>query len=1853
MRGLFALLLLSSGILRADAQYFQVLDVSIDAQGRLHLHHLSDSSSYYILYRGDTVDSVSLPDGIALGVDGVGELVGRSSSAGKRASFYRVEWVFQRQPLDLDGDGIDDVYELNHADVLNPLNPADALQDAGNGRTRLEAYQIASTSLTTVLEASPHNGEGDVAVTRRTIFRLNHPLAAGTSIDTSRLHAEFGGRRILSRVELSSDRQTATLFYLEPLPSSARIRVTFDGTGLTDFLDRAVDLDGDGQPGGKAVIDFDTLSITAVPGTAVIGHVYAAELASGGGNQPATNRPLAGVTITVDGSEETLRTTTDANGFFQLEPCPAGRFFVLVDGRTVPNVPAGAYYPFVGKAWEAVAGSTTNLAAGTGEIFLPLIADGTLQPVSATSDTVITFPAAVLNANPALAGVSITVPANSLYANDGTRGGNIGIAPVPPDRLPEPLPPGINPAIVITVQTDGPRNLDRPIPVRFPNLPDPVTGVKLPPGAKSALWSFNHDKGHWEVVGPMTVSADGNFVDTDPGVGILQPGWHLSSPGTSASGGPPLRSPDEDLPPLQFGQADPLPPLPPDVPFDPNAPLPPPPPPPKDPPCPPVTPWKRAKEVFDVMKEVADCLKNWKDVLHGVQCAVKAVKAFGDLGFAAHQLYEDISAGKIEGQKALSDRLATTKAAKDVLLAAVECYQKQSSYKFAKATFDCLGNFLGIATAICSTEDPGPGAPEKCRFTPTHQVICKNLTTLKALHTTAKDYVKILEATEEKLTQTAVNQVVNTLDNLLKMAINNSQFPIHGLTADTPLTPQQTEALLQLLGSLPPQLAPFDGTEPDLEAASTLFEQVQNDVDTALETSGRDLQENGHRQSARFYYAIDINGTTLRGVTSDEGVINVILGPDSDYTLAIYDPQSNNYGETIGRTAPNGAITTLGAVALESAATLPDADHNGVPDAVEHVVGIHSPTKAQLLALSPTAGILTGAPTPGSALDICVANNVAVVACGSSGVTLYKVQGSANPIRVGQVATPDSAQRVAYSGNLVGVAANAAGLLVLDVSDPGAAAIARQVKFKFPAQAIACFNGVAYVAATSGAQAELDAVDLNSGLILNQRSLPTPNVSDVAVADDQVFAWTDKGLFTFSTTLAPLGSNSVTAAIFWPARRIFAGAGFAYAGGQNAFEIFNVSSPEKPILVSDDSQDLGARVSLRQLVPLPATPARALAIAGGDLWLYDIATSSLAGQVAGGLNATALSVDHGLAYVATSEGLQVISFAPPDTSSNAPSIALTANFPLAPAQIVEGHVAKLLATASDDVIVREVEFYIDGASVAVDGSFPFEYQFVAPLNTNKSFFTLRAKATDSGGNETWTDEITVTVAKDLTPPQVLARFPADGAQVVGTKTLLASFDKQLNTATISALTFQLRYAGPDGVFDTSDDLNILPAGFEWRSALAAVVMNLGAPLVNGLYRATVTTNIQDLIGNKPASPVSWTFKVGSDIIRTSPSLAAGNYSTLVIKPNGALWSWGDNSSGTLALAVVGRFSTATPAQAGTDVDWTGIAAGTAHALALKKDGSLWTWGYNNWGQLGDGTRTSTNAPRKLPSSQPWVAMAGGLNHSLAIKADGSLWAWGNNDNGKLGDGSGQPQVIPVRVGTDNDWLAVAAGGSHSLALKVDGSLWGWGQNIWDQLGDATEQEHDVPTRIGTDTDWAQITAPAQGNCSFAIKLDGTLWAWGDNANGQLGDGTTKTHRLPARVGADANWREIHAGSVLGAIFSPDGFPFLIQETFAVGLKADGSIWAWGSNAVGQLGDGTTTDHGIPAQVGVAKDWKTLVTGGDHCIALKVDGTLWGWGGNGSHGQLGIFQQAGIQDSLGDQHSPVRIGALNDWGTPGQ
>jgi len=398
----------------------------------------------------------------------------------------------------------------------------------------LERLPLESLPLTFLSKGSPASGEGDVAVTRETILKFSSPLGVEHGLDADSLFATFGGQRLSTRIHISQDRTSVTLFYNNPLPANSRIRVTLVGDEVVDNRGRNIDGDGDGAAGGDLVFDFDTLGLTVLEGTSVSGRVFASELAVAAAADVHVNQPLEGAIVTVDGMEDQIFAVTDEFGNFRLDPAPVGRFFVHIDGRAATvNVPPGAYYPFVGKAWESIPGEEVNV----GNVYLPLVKEGTLQEVSSAEPTTIRMSPLVLDEFPDFENVSITVPADSLFSDNGTRGGMVGIAPVDPSRLPGTLPPDLNFPIVITVQTDGATNFDTPASVCFPNLPDLETGETLQPGEKSALWSFNHDTGRFEIAGSMTVSADGSLICSDPGQGVLAPGWHGTRPGAVVEGG--------------------------------------------------------------------------------------------------------------------------------------------------------------------------------------------------------------------------------------------------------------------------------------------------------------------------------------------------------------------------------------------------------------------------------------------------------------------------------------------------------------------------------------------------------------------------------------------------------------------------------------------------------------------------------------------------------------------------------------------------------------------------------------------------------------------------------------------------------------------------------------------------------------------------------------------------------------------------------------------------------------------------------------------------------------------------------------------------------------------------------------------------------------------------------------------------------------------------------------------------------------------------------------------------------------------------------------------------------------------
>jgi alpha-tubulin suppressor-like RCC1 family protein len=299
-----------------------------------------------------------------------------------------------------------------------------------------------------------------------------------------------------------------------------------------------------------------------------------------------------------------------------------------------------------------------------------------------------------------------------------------------------------------------------------------------------------------------------------------------------------------------------------------------------------------------------------------------------------------------------------------------------------------------------------------------------------------------------------------------------------------------------------------------------------------------------------------------------------------------------------------------------------------------------------------------------------------------------------------------------------------------------------------------------------------------------------------------------------------------------------------------------------------------------------------------------------------------------------------------------------------------------------------------------------------------------------------------------------------------------------------------------------------------------------------------------------------------------------------------------------------------------------FSGGEYHTLAVRVEGSLVGWGSNTYGQLGDGTIISKSAPVQIGSETNWQSIAVGRFHTLAIKNDGTLWTWGYNGKGQLGDGTTNDRHAPVQVGSDTDWQIIAGGINHSLAIKTNGTLWAWGHNSFGQLGDGTTIDSYAPLRIGSGTNWQSIAGGAE--VSLAIKSDGTLWAWGYDGYGQLGNGDfTFPNDIPAQIGSDTTWEKIKVGN---------------QHSLAI--KTDGTLWTWGRNEEGQLGDGSTTDRVTPVQIGIKTHWLSIEGGDVHSLAIKTDGTLWSWGRN-LNGILG-------DGTTTQRYTPIQIGNDVNW-----
>jgi alpha-tubulin suppressor-like RCC1 family protein len=315
---------------------------------------------------------------------------------------------------------------------------------------------------------------------------------------------------------------------------------------------------------------------------------------------------------------------------------------------------------------------------------------------------------------------------------------------------------------------------------------------------------------------------------------------------------------------------------------------------------------------------------------------------------------------------------------------------------------------------------------------------------------------------------------------------------------------------------------------------------------------------------------------------------------------------------------------------------------------------------------------------------------------------------------------------------------------------------------------------------------------------------------------------------------------------------------------------------------------------------------------------------------------------------------------------------------------------------------------------------------------------------------------------------------------------------------------------------------------------------------------------------------------------------------------GNLFTWGAGTSGQLGDNTATDKSTPVTTFAG-GTNWKQVTGGD-HTAAIKTDGTLWTWGDNSYGRLGDNTIISRSTPvTTFAGGTNWKQVAGGNAHTTAIKTDGTLWTWGLNDNGQLGNNTTTSRSTPVTTfAGGTNWKQVSGGIAHTAAIKTDGTLWTWGLNDNGQLGNNTIINRSTPiTTFAGGTNWKQVACGRFHTA--AIKTDGTLWTWGRNNSGQLGNNTIISRSTPITTFAGGtNWKQVACG-----------------RFHTAAIKTDGTLWTWGTNS-GQLGDNTTTSRSTPVTTFAGgTNWKQVAGGFNHTAAIKTDGTLWTWGDNGS------------------------------------
>lgn len=1430
--------------------------------------------------------------------------------------------AFSQEPGDLDGDGrvtvLDLVRLLNHLNGHEPLPTAleplaDLDDDAYITQNDLnllgDAILGMPVSVPPPVTLEPATGSSEVGVTVRPKAIFPRRINPAT-LNSNNFFASFGGRKLPATIVPANAGTFAWLFFNSPMPNSAQVQVTVDGSTILTRQGQPLDADGDGLPGGAVRFNFSTVSIAPVPNTVLIGKI----VDPGPDMRPRTTddvafgngyvylRPIAGVKVYLQGMESAA-TYTDTNGWFRLGPVPVGDVKVVTDGLTATNAHPGFYWPemvqdvhlepgitnytmYLRDTNGVVMLDTNGLPIPVPAMYLPRILSNSLQTVSASNTTMITLGDASAyglptNQRPYL---TIEIQPNSLVGVNGRPMTNaqIGVSVVPPELVQDMLPPGLlQHTFDITVQAMGVATFSTPAPMTFPNV------FNAPPGTKLNFLSFDHTTGRLVIEGTATVSEDGLFVRTDPGTGITHPGWHgLTPPGV------PL-DPEKCASLASVPQFEP----------------------------PPGPSLRQVDFEFIRMHEnLRDASgKRNKNELDAYippdrpgQCSGVTIATGFDLGQTTLQEFNRIAGLSPETKAALTNFLAYGPGRVRCGPDALEALERWLTNKYAPQLTDDLRDELEGLDTVQELDS-----------------WLKDHPTFKKPHI-EDDVAEILNAGKQKAMfgqlETLFNADVKENGSGLWFALlppamqtvladvawqNGPGFgqkdDVRGEFWDA-MVENRWEDARQLLGQI-------NVGDPRVKDRQRLFntalfyrdlkknyEQFCQQPRLAANTEAASLLSAAQSglfplslipSTGRHFFAVRnlfTDQIELRGVTDGAAFISqqLFLAASTGYRVTVYDVLTKGIAYRDYYTGPSGSSEGTGNFVLGSMPEEFDFDEDGLPDEAEAIIGTDpfnpdsdgdgisdsaeiqqgtNPLDNRGFPAGVIASLLPVGESKEVVIEAATTTNrqvTAYLALGSRGLGLVDVSQFRTPVLLNQLDFPGDATDVAVDSalKLAVIAANAGGLHIVDVSDPLQPRLVRTVKLR--ANQVEVLGSVAYLSVGPS----LWAYDLVTGELNERVSLGGSTTTGMAV--EGLFLYTmDSGgrlraLDLSSGAIVPRGSLAMPSG----GGRIFVGNGIAYCGAIQGFATADVSDPDHPVLLSGvDAFNIAGRA----VVPNGSGLAVGVASIGGlgnVLHVLNVSNPSNTASFVTSFNLPAApfsaAIGAGIAFVADgTAGLQVVNYRSFDNQGVPPTITLSNSFEMTgPTNGVAeaGRLARVSARTTDDVQVRNVEFYLDGVLVFSDASFPFEYVFMPPSRSlTKTNFTVRARAIDTGGNATWSDEILVDLAPDTTGPVVRWVFPAPNSFVGVVSNLTAYFNEPLNPATLDASSFYLYSLGPNGTLVGTNAQLVSGGAVSYRRERNTAVLAFADPLPPGFYQAALAPTVTDLSGNPMAQTVWWTF----------------------------------------------------------------------------------------------------------------------------------------------------------------------------------------------------------------------------------------------------------------------------------------------------------------------------------------------------------------------------------------------------------